>query len=79
VVTRDDLRRFLDGHRAANLRLRREALRRLAALSVEEARAEYDSLCRVWETSRLLGDLAALDRRAIAERVALRQRLGGRR
>lgn len=79
MVTRDDLRRFLDGHRAANLRLRREALRRLAALSVEEARAEYDSLCRVWETSRLLGDLAALDRRAIAERVALRRRLGGRR
>jgi len=79
VVTRDDLRRFLDGHRAANLRLRREALRRLAALSVEEARAEYDSLCRVWETSRLLGDRAALDRRAIAERVALRRRLGGRR
>lgn len=79
MVSRDELRRFLRGHRVAEARLREETLRRLASLSVEEARAEYDSLCRVWETSRMLGDRAALDRRAIQERVALRRRLGGRR
>lgn len=78
-VSRDDLKRFLDGHRAANARLREEALRRLPLLSVDEARAEYDSLCRVWETSRALGDGTALDRRAIRERVALRRRLSGQR
>lgn len=77
-VSRDDLQRFLEGHRAANARLRDDALRRVRSLSVEEARAEYDSLCRVWETSRGLGDQAALDRRAIEERVALRRRLGQR-
>ena len=79
MVSRDDLKRFLEGHRVAAARLRAEALRRLPALSVDDARAEYDSLCRVWETSRALGDVAALDRRAIQARVALRCRLGGRR
>lgn len=79
MVSRDDLKRYLDGHRAADARLREEALRRLASLTVEAARAEYDSLCRVWETSRSLGDQAALDRRAVEDRVALRRRLAGRR
>jgi hypothetical protein len=80
MVSRDDLKRFLDGHRAAGVRLREEALRRLASLSVDDARAEYDSLCRVWDGSRALGDGdAALDRRAIQDRVVLRRRLGGRR
>lgn len=78
-VSRDDLKRFLNGHRAAGVRLREEALRRLASLSVEDARAEYDSLCHVWEMSRVLGDESALDRRAIQERVALRRRFGGQR
>ncbi|MFZ1060862.1 MAG: hypothetical protein WAP47_16895 [Candidatus Rokuibacteriota bacterium] len=79
MVSRDDLKRFLQGHRAADPRLREEALRRLASLSVDDARAEYDSLCRVWEASRGLDDEAALDGRAIQERVALRRRLAGRR
>ena len=79
MVSRDDLKRFLDGHRAADARLREQTLRRLPAVSVDDARAEYDSLCRVWETSREQGDTAALDRRAIQERVALRRRLSGRR
>ncbi len=78
-VSHEDLKRFLDGHRAADARLRVEALRRLASLSVEDARAEYDSLCHVWETSRALGDRSALDRRAIQDRVVLRRRLAGRR
>lgn len=78
-VSRDELKRFLDGHRAADARLRKEALRRLPLLSLEEGRAEYDSLCRVWEASRGSGDEAAIDRRAIQDRVALRRRLSGRR
>jgi len=79
VVSRDDLKRFLDGHRAADARLRRETLRRLATLSVDAARAEYDALCRIWERTRTLGNVAALDRRAIQDRVALRRRFAGRR
>ena len=79
MVSRDDLKRFLDGHRAASVRFREETLRRLPALGVNEARAEYDSLCRVWEKTRKLDDVAALDRRAIQDRVALRRRFAGRR
>ena len=73
------LKRYLDGHRKAERVLRAETLRRLASLTVEQARDEYDSLCRVWEMSRPLGDSAGLDRRAIEERVALRRRFSGRR
>ena len=79
MVSRDDLKRFLDGHRAADVRLRRETLRRLPTLSVEAARVEYDALWRVWERTRTRGDVAALDRRAIQDRVAFRRRLAGRR
>ena len=75
MVSRRDLMRFLDGHRAAEAVLRRMALERVAALSVNEARTEYDSLCRVWEASRDAGDGGALDARSIADRVALRRRL----
>jgi len=79
TVSRADLRRFLDGHRAADARLREETLRKLPALSTDEARAEYDSLCRVWETSRLAADAGRLDHGAIDERIALRRRLARRR
>ena len=77
MVSRGDLKRFLDGHRAADARLREETLRRLASLTVDEARVEYDSLCRVWEASRSPEGERALDRRAIEDRVALRRRLAG--
>lgn len=77
-VSKADLERFLSGHRFAEARLRQEALRRLPLLTIEEARDEYDALCRVWESSRGLGDEAALDQRAIRDRVALRSRLAGR-
>jgi len=77
-VSRADLRRYLDGHRAADAHLRKETLRRLPMLSLEEARAEYDSLCRVWEASRGSGDEARIDRRAIQDRVTLRRRFSGR-
>ncbi|MBI1962541.1 MAG: hypothetical protein HYV94_08555 [Candidatus Rokubacteria bacterium] len=79
MVSRTDLRRFLDGHRVAEARLRDAALRRLPALSVEAARLEYDGLWQVWERSRRLGDVEALDRLAIRDRVTLRRRLAGRR
>jgi len=79
AVSGVDLKQYLDGHRRAERVLRAETFRRLASLTVELARDEYDSLCRVWETSRALADSAALDRRAIQERVALRRRLSGRR
>jgi len=77
MVSREDLDRFLQGHRRADALLREQTLLRLASLTVDEARAEYDSLCAVWEMSRGTGDEAALDRRAIADRVALRRRLAG--
>jgi hypothetical protein len=79
AVSGADLKQYLDGHRRAERVIRAETLRRLASLTVEQARDEYDSLCRVWEMSRALEDAAGLDRRAIQERVALRHRLSGRR
>lgn len=79
MISRTDLHRFLESHRAAAARLREEMLRKLPALSIEQARVEYDSLCRVWETSRLADAVGALDRAAIEERIALRRRLAGRR
>lgn len=79
AVSGADLKRYLDGHRRAERVLRAETLRRLASLTVEQSRAEYDSLCRVWEVSRARADSAGLDRRVIQERVALRYRLNGRR
>ena len=79
AVSHADLKRYLDGHRRAERVLRAETLRRLGVLTVEQARDEYDSLCRVWEMSRTLADSAGLDRRVIEERVALRRRFSGRR
>ena len=79
AVSGADLKRYLDGHRKAERVLRAETLRQLASLTVEQARDEYDSLCRVWEMSRALENPAELDRRAIEERVALRRRLSSRR
>lgn len=78
-VSAEDLRRFLQGHRVAGARLRQERLRRVAALTVDAARAEYESLCRTWERFRALGDDDVLDQRAVQERVRLRRRLSGRR
>ena len=79
MISGADLKRYLDGHRRAERVLRAETLRRLASLTVEQARDEYDSLCRVWEMSRALDDPAGPNRRAFPERVALRRRLSGRR
>ena len=77
TISGADLKRYLDGHRRAERVLRAETFRRLASLTVDQGRDEYDSLCRVWEVSRALADSAGLDRRAIVERVSLRRRLSG--
>lgn len=72
-----DLRRFLVGHRAAARRLRAETRRALRALTVEQARGEYDRLCAVWREPESPGERRALDRLAIRDRVALRRKPGG--
>ena len=74
-VAREDLTRFLRGHRAADHLLRAATLRRLRELSPEASRAQYDALVRSWEAARQPGEPPALDRRAIEARVALRRRL----
>ncbi len=78
-VSPEALRQFLEGHRAAERLLRRQILRKLALLTEEESRAEYDSLCRVWEASGPDEGGPALDRRAVEDRMALRRRLAGQR
>lgn len=71
---RDHLQRLRRGHAI----LRELRLRELRALSVTDARAQYDNLVRTWQSGpRDLG--AALERQAIEHRVALRRRLAGRR
>ena len=70
----DHLQRLRRGHAI----LRELRLRELRTLSVGEARAQYDRLVRTWEAGpRDRG--AALERRAIEQRVVLRRRLAGRR
>lgn len=49
AVSREDVQRFLDGHRRANDVTRAETHARLRTLTVEQSQAEYDALCRVWE------------------------------
>jgi len=70
----DHLQRLRRGHAI----LRDLRLRELRTLSVADARAQYDRLVETWQARpRDLG--AALERRAIEQRVALRRRLAGRR
>ena len=76
--TRPDVRDHLERLRRGLAVLRDRRLRELRTLSIDEARAQYDALVRTWHAQRAdLGD--ALERRAIAQRVALRRRLAGRR
>lgn len=75
VVSKEDLKRFVEGQRVVNALVREETWRRLATLAVEEAREEYDGLCRLWESSPVRHDLGDLDRLRIDELVKLRQRL----
>jgi len=71
---RDHLQRLRRGHAI----LRELRLRELRTLSVADARAQYDDLVQTWQAQpHDLG--AALERRAIEQRVALRRRLAGRR
>jgi len=74
-VSKEDLKRFVEGHRVFNALVREETRRRLAALAVDEAREEYDLLCRLWESNPTRDDLSDLDRIRIDELVKLRQRL----
>ena len=69
---RDHLQRLRRGHAI----LRELRLRELRTLSVADARAQYDDLVQTSQSApRDLG--AALERRAIEQRVALRHRLAG--
>lgn len=75
AVTREDLKRFIEGHRVVNALAREETWRRLATLSVEKARQEYDGLCRLWGSNPARHELGDLDRMRLDELVRLRQRL----
>ena len=75
AVSKEDLRRFVAGQRVANALVREETWRRLAMLTVEEARKEYDELCRLWESNPARHDLGDLDRLRVDELVKCRQRL----
>jgi hypothetical protein len=74
VDVRDHLERLRRGHAI----LRHLRLRELCALSLEEARAQYDQLVRTWQ-AQAADPGPTLGRRAIEQRVTLRRRLAGRR
>ncbi len=74
-VSKTELLRFLCGHAAANAVMAQERRRRLASLSVEEARREYEHLCAVWEAGGRREPLGELDRKRMAELVELRRKL----
>lgn len=75
AVSKEDLKRFVEGQRVLNALVREETWLRLATLTVEEAREEYDGLCRLWESNPVRHELGDLDRLRIDELVKLRQRL----
>ena len=75
AASKADLKRFLEGQRVVNALVREETWRRLATLTIEEARQEYDGLCRLWESSPAGQDVGDLDRMRIDELVKLRQRM----
>ena len=75
AASKADLKRFLEGQRVVNALVREETWRRLAMLRIEEARQEYDGLCRLWESSPARQDVGDLDRMQIDELVKLRQRM----
>jgi hypothetical protein len=75
AVAREDLKRFVEGHRVVNALVREETWRRLATLTVEEAREEYDGLCQLWSSNPARHELGDLDRIRLDELVRLRQRL----
>ncbi len=74
-VSKAELLRFLHGHAAANAVIAQERRRRLASLSVEEARREYEHLCALWEAGGRREPLGELDRKRIAALVELRHSL----
>lgn len=73
AVSKDELKRFVEGQRVVNALVREETWRRLATVTVEEAREEYDGLCRLWESNPTRHDLGDLDRIRIDELMRLRQ------
>ena len=75
ALSKEDARRFVEGQRVLNALGREEVWRRLATLSIEEAREEYDGLCRLWEFNSTRDDLGDLDRARLDELMTLRQRL----
>lgn len=75
AVTKENLKKFVEGQRAFNALVREETWRRLKTLTVEEAREEYEALCRLWASNPARDDLGDLERMRIDELVKLRQRL----
>lgn len=80
-IRKEDLLQFIAGHARANEIIAQERRQRLAHLSVEEARREYEDLCALWEAhaSRFPGDeweVLRLD--FLLERRRRFDRIGGR-
>jgi hypothetical protein len=72
---REALRQFVEGYTAAAEFLAGERARRLKALSVEEARAEYDALCATWAANPYREGMELLEQRRVKHLVELRRRL----
>jgi hypothetical protein len=75
---RPDVRDHLERLRRGHATLRQLRLRELRTLTVAEARVQYDALVQTSQRQRSDRG-AALERRAIEQRVTLRRRLAGRR
>lgn len=69
------LQQFVTGHVAAAGVMAEEEAQRLATLSMEQSRAEYESLCAVWEANPHREGLELLAQRRIEELLELRRRL----
>ena len=74
-VSREDLRRFIEGHARANAIIAEERWERLAHLTVEEARRLYDGLCAGLEIPAMREGLDRLDQRRLTFLLRRRARL----
>lgn len=83
-VKKEDLLRYIEGHKKAEEIIQAEKRKHLPQLTPEESLKMYDELCNLWEEWKSIlskEDLERLEQERIAFKVELRRRfnkVGGR-
>ncbi len=75
TVRKADLTRFIKGHVRAGEITSQERAQRLASLTVEQARKEYDELCATWRSHPERTSLGEADSLRLEHLLVRRRRL----